>query len=66
VTDLLDRLPALWNTSSRNPAVRARQDRSASLTAQQCEHVPGYAAELARLQAWLTDYDTPITLEDAA
>lgn len=62
--DLLDRLPALFNTSSTNPAVIARQHRSATLTAQQCEHVPGYLPELAQLQAWLTDYETP-TMEDA-
>lgn len=60
----LDALPALWNTSSSNPDVKARQQRAAERTAFRVEHSPGYAAELARLQDWIGSYEIP-TKEDA-
>lgn len=62
--DHLDRLPALWNTSSSNPAVIARQNLAAERTAFQVEHSPGYAAELAELQDWISSYEVPLK-EDA-
>ena len=57
MTDQMDRLPALWNTSELNPAVKARQARAAELTAFQIDHDPGYAAELAALRSWIGSYD---------
>lgn len=58
--DQLDRLPALWNTSSENPAVRERQRRSEELTRFQIDHDPTYAAELAQLRSWIGSYEIPI------
>lgn len=55
----LDRLPALWNSSADNPAVKARQKRSEELTRFQIEHDPTYAAELARLRSWIGSYEVP-------
>lgn len=62
--DHLDRLPALWNTSSDNPAVQARQARSEEMTRFQIDHDPTYAAELAQLRSWIGSYEIP-TKEDA-
>lgn len=57
--DLFDRLPTLWNSSSSNPAVQARQQRAEETTRFQIDHDPTYAAELAQLRSWLTDYQIP-------
>ena len=62
--DMLDQLDRLYNTSSLNPAVIARQQLAAERTAFRVEHSPGYAAELARLQDWIGSYEIP-TKEDA-
>ena len=62
--DSLDALPALHNTDSRNPAVRARQQRAEELTRFQIDHDPTYAAELARLRSYIADYEVPLK-EDA-
>ena len=61
----LDALPALWNTSADNPAVKARQQRSEELTRFQIEHDPTYATELARLRSWVGSYEIPTPEEDA-
>ena len=61
----LDALPALHNTDSRNPAVRARQQRSEELTRFQIDHDPTYAAELARLRSYIGSYEIPTPEEDA-
>lgn len=55
----LDQLPHLWNSSSNNPAVKARQQRAEETTQFQIEHDPAYARELAELRSWLTDYEIP-------
>lgn len=60
----LDRVGGLENTDSRNPAVIARQKLAAERTAFQVEHSPGYAAELAELQDWISSYEVPLK-EDA-
>ena len=59
----LDALPALWNTSADNPAVKARQQRAEELTRFQIDHDPTYATELARLRSWVGSYEIP-TKED--
>ena len=61
--DHLDRVVALSNTDSRNPAVIERQQRSDELTRFQIEHDPTYATELARLRSWVGSYEIP-TKED--
>ena len=58
--DQLDQNRALWNSSSNNPAVIARQKLAAERTAFQVEHSPGYAAELAQLQDWISTYEIPL------
>ena len=58
--DHLDRVAALSNTDSRNPAVRARQQRSEELTRFQIAHDPAYAAELAQLRSWVASYEIPL------
>lgn len=58
-TDHLSRLDALWNSSELNPAVKARQEKSARETQFMIEHAPGYARELAELKSWLSSYDAP-------
>ena len=63
--DHLDRVGGLENTDSRNPAVRARQQRSEELTRFQIEHDPTYATELARLRSWVGSYEIPTPEEDA-
>lgn len=63
--DHLDRLPALWNTSSSNPAVKARRQRAEELTRFQIEHDPTYAAELAQLRSYIGSYEIPTPQEDA-
>ena len=63
--DHLDRLPALWNTSADNPAVRARQQRADEMTRFQIDHDPTYAAELAQLRSWVASYEIPTPKEDA-
>ncbi|MGP9580925.1 hypothetical protein [Brachybacterium sp. AOP35-5H-19] len=63
--DHLDRLPALWNTSADNTAVRARQQRAEELTRFQIDHDPTYAAELAQLRSWVGSYEIPTPEEDA-
>lgn len=61
--NLLDALPALWNSSADNPAVRARQQRAEELTRFQIDHDPTYATELAQLRSWIGSYEIP-TKED--
>ena len=61
----LDALPALHNTDSRNPAVRARQQRADELTRFQIDHDPTYATELAQLRSWVGSYEIPTIEEDA-
>ena len=63
--DSLDALPALHNTDSRNPAVRARQQRADELTRFQIDHDPTYAAELAQLRSYIGSYEIPTPEEDA-
>lgn len=63
--DHLDALPALWNTSADNPAVRARQQRADELTRFQIDHDPTYATELAQLRSWVGSYEIPTPEEDA-
>ena len=63
--DHLDRVVALSNTDSRNPAVIERQQRSDELTRFQIEHDPTYATELARLRSWVGSYEIPTPEEDA-
>lgn len=63
--DHLDRVVALSNTDSRNPAVQARQQRSEELTRFQIAHDPTYAAELAQLRSWVQSYEIPTPQEDA-
>ena len=63
--DHLDALPALWNTSADNPAVRARQQRADELTRFQIDHDPTYASELARLRSYIGSYELPTPEEDA-
>lgn len=57
--DHLDQLHHLWNSSSLNPDVQARQQRAEETTRFQIDHDPTYAAELAQLRSWLTDYQIP-------
>ena len=61
--DMLDQLDRLYNTSSLNPAVIERQQRSEELTRFQIDHDPTYAAELARLRSYIGSYEIP-TKED--
>ncbi|GAB4095602.1 hypothetical protein GCM10028787_10770 [Brachybacterium horti] len=63
-SNLLDRLPALWNSTPSNPAVQARQDRSEETTRFQIAHDPDYAGELARLRSWIATYELPAPEED--
>ena len=63
--DQLDALPALFNTSADNPAVKARQQRAEELTRFQIDHDPTYATELARLRSWVGSYEIPTPEEDA-
>ncbi|MGO1259606.1 MAG: hypothetical protein ACTMII_11690 [Brachybacterium sp.] len=58
--DQLDQNRALWNSSSNNPAVIARQKLAAERTAFQVEHSPCYAAELAELQDWISTFEIPL------
>ncbi|MGO1978194.1 hypothetical protein [Brachybacterium tyrofermentans] len=58
--DQLDQNRALWNSSSNNPAVIARQQRAEELTRFQIDHDPTYAAELARLRSYIADYSIPL------
>lgn len=63
--DHLDLVGTLENTSSRNPAVQARQKLSADRTAFLVANSDGYAAELAHLQDWISSYEIPTPEEDA-
>lgn len=63
--DHLDLVGTLENTSSRNPAVQARQKLSADRTAFLIANSDGYARELAELQDWLGSYEIPTPKEDA-
>ena len=63
--DMLDQLDRLYNTSSLNPAVIERQQRSEELTRFQIDHDPTYAAELAQLRSWVASYEIPTPKEDA-
>ena len=63
--DMLDQLDRLYNTSSLNPAVIERQQRSEELTRFQIEHDPTYATELAQLRSWVGSYEIPTIEEDA-
>ena len=58
--DHLDRVGGLENTDSRNPAVRARQQRADELTRFQIDHDPDYATELAQLRSWVQSYEIPL------
>lgn len=61
--DHLNEVASLANTDSRRPEVQARQQRAEETTRFQIDHDPTYAAELAQLRSWLTDYEIPT--EDA-
>lgn len=56
----LDALPHLWNTSARNPAVKARQKLSEERTAFLVANDPGYARDLAAAQNWIGSYEVPV------
>ncbi|MGP4916812.1 hypothetical protein ACTXJ9_14050 [Brachybacterium tyrofermentans] len=62
--DQLDQNRALWNSSSNNPAVIARQKLAADRTAFLVANSDGYARELAELQDWISSYEIPLK-EDA-
>ena len=63
--DHLDRVGTLENTSSRNPAVQARQKLSADRTAFLIANSDGYARELAELQDYIGSYEIQTIEEDA-
>lgn len=56
---VLDRVPALWNTSADNPAVQARQAHAERYTQFQIDNDPEYRRQLAQLRSWLTDFEAP-------